>query len=363
MPVLTFSIICIIIYYWETPQKAVRVSSPILGLLIIIKNSSLFFVLIILMLQLCQIYQSKRNILNRFFAYSIIIPFSILYLWKCHIKMVFLNAEGTRHSISIMSMVEIFNGKSHEELSVILINYLKKWFSFTSAGGNNSGEWTTLIVFSLIILCAFFFHMHSRKTVFLIFLGTISGYITYKICLLGMYLFNMPDEDALYIGAYDRYTRSITILIYGISILIAIHLLNVCYCKISCTRHAICYTLIILSVIIQTVFSPVPLKQFVRPNYAEGGLYRQLTKIKNDYNLPEKDGRILLYTNTQYAGFFLQYCFRSPNAICVTTDMLREILNDNMKSYDYLIITDHDEMINEILTEYSFPMNTCVISF
>lgn len=352
-----------------TLKARVFCALPILGMLAIIKNSGLIYCVFMAMplvyAVLCE-KQTWRIKLAQCGA-MLITPLSLTYLWKCHVAMVFSNGNMSRHSASLDYMMQVYKSKTSEELLTILNNYMSIWFS-TSSSRNGSAEWMVIFLFIGMLglgVCV-------RKRLFgkgnsegVIALAVLGGYISYKIALLGMYLFNMPDEDALGMGSYLRYTDSVLIILFLCMVMYFLSLLrdlnNSCgvKCKIEKT-FVICLGVFMVAALPWT--RPQYFKDLIRPDYENDGCYRQLLQIQQENHLPKKNGRVLVYTHTQYSGFYVEYCFRSPDAYSVNAESIDRAFTQTPDYYDYLVVLDHDELIDEVLMKYGYPTDVKCIT-
>ena len=97
-----------------------------------------------------------------------------------------------------------------------------------------------------------------------------------------------------------------------------------------------------------------PFTKLTRPDYQNDGLYRQLKVIKDEYDFPEKGAKVLVYTKTPYAGFFIQYCFRSFDAWGVAVSDFERAMDTTPGFYDYLLILDTDTEIENSVKQYGY---------
>lgn len=357
LPLTAFAAICIALYYWHEPQKAMRLNAPVLCFLILIKNSSPLYYLFVLALLACTLRGAQPKPVRAFLGYTAAAPLCTLFLWQCHIQMVYADAAGTRHSTSIASMLEIFSQRSQEDLNTIWNNYFTRWFHpVPEIMPNGSGEWPAVLVLTLLMVLALCVRKYRPRQVLTGYLGALTGYILYKFGLLGMYLFNLPDRDALYVGAYERYAASITILLYGLSALLAVKLLADGAFPSKRVR-ALWASGICVCMLLQPLLFPVAFSRYARPDYLSDGLYRRLCVLQRVYEIPEKDGHVLVFSHVPYAGFFVRFAFRSDYAQYVEPEELDKLLVEQKEQFEWLIVTDHDDKIDPVLIKYGLPLN------
>ncbi len=363
LPLVTLAAICLTLYYWKEPRKALWFALPVLCFLILIKNSSPIYCLFVAALLFCMVRAAgpDRGLRRTFWGCAVAAPAFTLFVWHCHTQMVFVNASGTRHSTSVSEMVKIFGDRTPEDIATICSNFFIRWFHpVPEIMPNGSGEWPALLVLALLVICALYTRKYRPKQLMKTCGGVLAGYVLYKFCLLGMYLFNLPDQDALYVGAYERYTASIAILLYGLAAVFAAHLLAEHTFDVP-QRRALWSAALCGCMIVQPLLFPVAPGKYRKPDYLNDGLYRQLCVLQREYNLPKKDGYVLAFSHTPYAGFFIEYVFRSPNAKYIEPEDLDTILRKEPEKYNWLIIADHDDKIDAVLSAHGLPLNQVLI--
>lgn len=363
LPLITLAAVCLTLFYWKEPRKALWLNMPVLCFLVLIKNSSPIYCLFVAALLFCTVRAAKPvgKLRRTFWGCAVAAPAFTLFVWHCHTQLVFVNASATRHSTSVSEMLKIFESRTPEDIRVICSNFFTRWFHPVPViMPNGSGEWPALLVLALLVFAALRTRKYRPALVAKACGGVLAGYVLYKFCLLGMYLFNLPDEDALYVGAYERYTASIAILLYGLAAVFAAHLLAK-HTPEAPRRCALWAAALCCCMLIQPLLFPVALNRYLRPDYLEDGLYRQLCVLQREYDLPKKDGYILAFSHAPYAVFFIEYAFRSANAKYIEPEELDKILKEEPEKYNWLIIADHDDKIDTVLELNSLPLDEKVI--
>ena len=333
----------------------------------VIKNSGAFFLLFALLFLLPLIIKKAHLYLSKFVALDICAPILTYLIWLQHTKLVFSDSAHSRHSMSVTAMLEIFHSKSVEEIQTICNSFFSKWFSANSLQ-NESGELQALLIYLAVCFAILIYKKiqgQDSKNERLCALTIVGLYFAYKILLLGMYLFNMPDEDAYGVGAYDRYMRSVTILLYGVAFIRVYMFLQDSSQKQPSLTISVRRTVMgILSalLLIFPILQPQSIYNLKRPDYLHDGLYRRLVQIRDGYNLPSRDGAILVYTNTPFSYFFVQFCFRSPYyTSCADSGTFEELVVSNLQNYQYIVIADDDDVAEEVLQENGLPVDQPVV--
>ncbi len=357
LPLLSSSAIVILLRFHSDLKKGIIISSPLMGMIVVTKNSGAIFLLFIYMCEVTILFRSKDKKIWKYAAiWSILVPVGMILLWHWHIDLVFTNAADTRHSTSIVKMMQIYQGKGSNEISQIIDNYFRRWLFLE---GNGTIEWQVLCVCTFSFLIGTILGKKNGARIkhhLLPALLTVTAYIIYKIGLLGMYIFNMPDSDAIIIGAYDRYVNSIVILIGFITLWEWIRILQLC--EVNKYYHSIIGIAEIVIMGVLLLFAPLSINNLARPDYQRDGCYRNLKRIRDSNNIPVCNSHILVYTYTPYSQFYVQYCFRSPDAWSISEEDFRRSCELTPEYYDYLIILDHDDKIDESLQKCKYPTNS-----
>lgn len=364
LALMTIASLTIFFEYQEEPQKACILCAPVLTLMIVVKNSALFWWLFAVVPMLFSVFHRKEG--KRACVWlCVAMPLVAIFLWNCHTGMVFADADASRHSTSIKSMVNIYHSKSYAEIMQICINYFRAWFSLDKTR-NASGEWWALFGLFGVFACSAACHRHKKlklKQDAMRILFVIGGYVVYKIMLLGMYIFNMPDSDALIIGAYSRYVKTYTLIIFAMTAIQTIFLID----DLSVQERSMRWkaTSIKATAVIMLCLLPITLPQsffdIARPNYRSDGVYRRLELIRRQCGIPEKNAKVLVYTKTPYAQFYVTFCFRSIDAWCVDVEDWIQSEETTPDFYDYLIVLDHDEQIDDELLKRGYSTDANII--
>ena len=351
LPLLTLYSAASIFFYKKQGEKCGIVASCLgICMLPITKTSGLLFVLYVLLYEEFFFGRERRIPLRRVLVLYVVVPMLLYYLWRKHTSLVFLDADSTRHAVSLSSLSSVYSSRTIEEIRMILSNYTFRWLYNVS---NGSHEWSFLALacFPLIIQCLPIRSIKKNKRVALMKLIVIlGGYLLYKLSLLSMYIFNMSGADALHLGSYDRYMSSITILLSTIAV---IEWLDLSFS----IENRICLMLapIILGMIL--FINPDSLAALKKPDYQKDGVYRNLKRIQMQYGIPEKGGRVLVYSHDRYVSFYVFYCFQSNDAWAIDKEAFERSCRETPDYYSYLIILDHDEDIDETLSICGYSLD------
>ncbi len=320
-----------------------------------IKNSGILFVFYFTILYFLI---TRENLAERIkeITYVVLTSGGAWLIWEGHIGLVYSNANVQRHSMSASYMSSIFASKSSEQISQIGTNFLHKWFSI-----NVSYEWQILFLYVIIIGVALIISEKGERIKSLKLPIIILGfYLIYKVCLVGMYLFNMPAGDAESVAGYERYQYTFTVLIL---FSVAWHFVTYIDKKIelkSNLSYKYIGTLFATLVSLVVIFMTFPIKEYIRPNYEEDGVHRQLTSmLKNKVEGISVGDKVIAYNTYRWASFFVR--FSMENQECMSSNditIIREVLDTNNDGYQYLTITSDTEEIKDLLISYGYPEDT-----
>lgn len=181
---------------------------------ILIKNSGIFF-FALMAFRVILFWVQHRKTAARAEKLSwlslLLLPLFALLLWKKHVEYVYEAGMSTVHSMSISTYLQNFQAKSGEAIPQILEAFFKQICSGRSL----------LYLLGILLIVAILAAIQKEETrsfgktalcVFVVF-------ALYQAGNLGMYLFSMPQGEALVMAGYPRYYRSIIIwcMIYAMS--------------------------------------------------------------------------------------------------------------------------------------------------
>lgn len=182
--------------YLRDNKKAGLFTIPMFTSLVLLKNSGLMLAIFLIIFYI--FYEKKKA-----FALSLCDLLAVLtsYLsWSFHVKSEFDTLS--KHQMSLAAYSEELHSKDMEIVSKISKLFAKAILS----------DWF-MIMFFIILVILYFIKNRDKK---IRRVGIIS-FIVYGFYALGlylMYLFSMPTHEALWLASFDRYIRTIHILIF-----------------------------------------------------------------------------------------------------------------------------------------------------
>ena len=281
------------------------------------------------------------------------VAISTFYLWQRHIALVYEQASATRHGLRLGSMKGIFDARTPDEIKSLIINFFVKWFSFNSG----SSEWLIIILISVLAISCIVLNNLKKNIVKAVYICNLLAYIVYKIGLLGMYLFNMPGQEAVEIAEYVRYQETIDIVIILSAIYFIYELVDMADVKI---RKLLLGVVVVICCLCAYVNVD---RIFTRPDYVNGGLHRKIYSLINQSNTGIEYGdKALAYNSWNLHITTISYSVNNYESK-VTYDVsdLQEALDSNSNDYDCIIISTIDSEVVNFLKDNGFSEETFII--
>lgn len=352
LPVLGIAIVAILVYYRDYDlEKILKFTMPIIAFLPIIKNSGIFFTIISIVMIYLLINKTDIS-KKKFIGYSIVPSLVLMLLWKLHVMITFGENGASKHSVSLKNYSKVISDKSFEDISNIISNFMDKILQI------NNFVAIFMIMITIVFIIMYIIYKYNHKNYDFkfekkIILTCVLIYVFYMIGLFAMYIFSMPTDEALTLGGYDRYHKTITLYLYGIV-------------TIMCLRFSIDWKGIdsiktLLMSIVLIVFAFISLKYgvgysqiFYNNDYSTTARY-QIKQLKDEYNIAD-DKKYLIYTgdpieNSSYIFYASRYEFRTNNISVYNSE---EIKNQNLdfNNYDYIISLEKDSTILSVLKDH-----------
>ncbi|WP_080146725.1 hypothetical protein [Marinilactibacillus piezotolerans] len=359
LPLIGIAATCIVIFYSteKNISKGFYTVLPILTYLVTVKNSSLFFVVIVSLLIVYYSFINReplKNILLYIIA-SIGVPFTINYLWSKHVAFTFPTGLETKHSFSLENYRNVFDGKTSQDIKEITDLFINKMITLS-----NVDVKILVFIFSFIVIFNGIRALQGQKSKRLfswkIIVALLAVYSLYQLALWAMYVLSMPLDEALILAAYSRYSFTIVIYLFGVGL---IYLLKATQETQSRTK-ANFITLILLFTFVVT---PI----LIREKY---------TEVFNLVQLEHKETPVRRYFNDAlsdqpYIPGEKYTIYISDNEALKSSGALRYIARYELRSSDikildnqtvdqsiigedrYLLILENDQKLTEIL-ETSF---------
>lgn len=215
---LTVSSIISVNYYKEDIKKLFFTVTPILCILVLIKDSGKVFIGLIISYIIFELFKKIRG-KNLYFILGIVgIPLFLDFLWKIYVKIAYpsFSYSSNKFSISYSSLSNSITRKSPEFINGLPLKLLKEVFNF------NYLNTKIFIIVNIISICIiiFFFIIHSNvKNISKFFVITNLMTMVYIFTLYILYAMIMNEFEARDLAAFDRYYSSIIIVTTSIQLL------------------------------------------------------------------------------------------------------------------------------------------------
>lgn len=217
LPVLALAGISMVYTLRKHPLKMSFLVILTTAVLNLVKSSGMFFSVIIWLYYLYQMIRFHPKLLDKvkmagLGLVSICISVIPILYWNAYVK---ANFPVTKHEVSISSYQSIFGAKDYAVVQDILAKMIDYFLDVSQLSTQG------FILFNIILLVSYLGirigikrHNGLLKT---LFLGNII-YIIYYIGITLMFLFSMPEAEALVLAGIERYTSSIVIFILGLAL-------------------------------------------------------------------------------------------------------------------------------------------------
>ena len=182
--------------YLRENEKAGLFTIPMFASLVLLKNSGLMLAIFLIFFNVFR--ERKKSIV---LAGSNLLTVIASYLsWSFHVKSEF--GTLSKHQMSIAAYSEELHSKDMEILIKISKLFAKAIIS----------DWFMIMFFIILVLIYFIYN--KDKKIQKVGIISLIVYGFYAIGLYLMYLFSMPTDEALWLASFDRYIRTIHILIF-----------------------------------------------------------------------------------------------------------------------------------------------------
>lgn len=223
--VVAFAISVIAYYYRKDWKKGLLANTPILIMLLLIKDSGKVFFLfnLVIIFWFVHSYFLKGKILKKentrialwMLVFAALLPLSLNFLWGQYIEKAYQNDHYNKFTVDRGKLIN--NDKTEEfkgNLAPMIFN--------AATDRNNSGIKLMLILNGLalatIIIYSIMHRQLARRLISITFFVN-STYIFYIFTLYLMYLFLMPENEAVRLAGFNRYLMTIVIYCMGILML------------------------------------------------------------------------------------------------------------------------------------------------
>ena len=181
---------------------------------ILIKNSGVYFYIIILVLLFIESHKSIKGHVsylkkNLVYVLSYLSPVGMLYLWQRHVQLVFENGLNAKHSMSFDHYLGVLSEKSVADIIAELSIIGRRMV-------NPNTDHLLLILLALLII--YLLSGKDRKVYyFKLCVWVLVACVVYELGTLGMYILSMPHQEVLFQNGNDylRYNGTLVTFMAG----------------------------------------------------------------------------------------------------------------------------------------------------
>lgn len=365
LPVMGLGALVIILYYNENSKNGLFCSIPILTLLMLVKNSGVFFVVIDLAVWLRLFIKNNgfKNIFKTKYLLLILLPILVQIIWTSHTDLVFDNSKMTKHSMSVENYIETVNQKEESDINTIINGMKTRMINIKDT--DNQVLLLTLAVFIFMIIISRK-NKDLRTFIVKMLCLCIITYIFYQISLFGMYMFSMPIGEALHLASYSRYFKTMVAFVFGICTITVLHFTNN-YELSEKYRNYILKVIFLVIMLVPLALSNKEATQLYKRQENSDTSRSMILNYKKIYNIEEEKSYLIYISNdykdvTDYIYYISKYDFRSSN-IRVIKDFSELEKMEDVFNYDYFIILKKDNEVIDFLNIIEGDLETNVIRF
>lgn len=227
LPLVTLAAISGIFVYKNNMYVLATITVILTGFLGIIKNNGIFFVIIVLLYFLITVLIYKEQYWTVFKKFRLIITTILLSMapyisWLLHIKYTF-GHQISKHEVSVAAYRDIYESKTSEIVSHIIQKFWHHILSLSTLP--TQGVILINLLFIVTIISLYMIkHKENRLVSGLLITNVII--ILYYIGILLMFIFSMPNKEALSLAGFDRYASSVVIFGLGIYAFFAVRAID-----------------------------------------------------------------------------------------------------------------------------------------
>ncbi|MFR4947860.1 hypothetical protein [Thomasclavelia spiroformis] len=358
LPCMVLATFSISYQYRHQFKKGIITLIPILMFITIIKNTGIFFMIIGYLYWIIISKNHSSSVIKKVF-YSLGIFFIILLpilLWKYHVQITFIDWQ---HKFDLFSK----NIPPSKYLQVISL-FIQSTFSFTY----RSSQALFLFQILAMLLCLYnHFILKKKWLLWKVWIGCNLVVICYYVGILAMYLFSMPEYEALKLAGYERYACSIVVLLGGsLTLCLVKDIEKSFYIQLgnddnyrafySPKTKSAYQKLTMISAILAffLIYSEFGELIAIRKDYSKS-LAGKVYQIVGDYwDKQDSNNRYLVVSSNQKQidsyeiDYTVKYFLYASNVDVVSSINQKK----QFENYDYLIILDQDCIEQKILKQY-----------
>ncbi|MGF3104834.1 hypothetical protein [Rossellomorea sp. DUT-2] len=361
---VAFSSVNVAYYYRDDWKRQLIVNTPILILLILLKDSGKIFLAFNVILILSFIYsyylhkkrftKNVRKVVYNALLWLIGIPIFLNYLWLKYTIKAYQTGYGA-------NKFAVTPGKvANNEKSSEFMDYIgpQLWKASTNLESNNFKAIVIVNIIAVILLVLMYI-VKRKISKLLVFSILISNgfYVLYMFSLYFMYVYLMPEFEAARIAGFGRYQSTIIIYIIGILMTAVIHEWSH---YINNKPISKMITLFLLGSLFIYPFSGNVKVVAEKPETISSIRWEAKNKFSKIASTGAIDPEVTYYSpkskdDRGYLKYIVSYEQLSMNYSItngLSSEEEKEKFFTSLKKSDFLVVLDSDKAINEWLLKY-----------
>lgn len=370
LPILGLAAIAVIYRYRQNLNKMLVISTPILGLLMIVKSTGIIYACVAIIYLWYQVikhhlvkYKEKKTDSYLKIVGANIVSFLPYLLWNQYVNTVLADTYN-KFDVDSEQIASIYGDKTAEDVQIIIKLYIESLLDFTERATIG----LVILQVSAIIACFIGYKIIKKKwSMGKVLIAMDFVVVIYLIGILAMYIFMMPLEEAIYLAGYQRYVSSIVVFFCGVlTMSLTVDIENSFYYRLGEVEEyksfysvhskeiynnsvIACAMILVFGLSseyngMQSVISdydesvPARVEAVVGDNWGEVSLDSYLV-----YGSDE-DGEV----SDGYFEFVVKYYLRGQN-VEVISSLEEEGIIELLSQYTYLVVIDADDEIEELM--------------
>jgi len=370
LPLLTLAVLSILFVYRHDVRRACIVSLPVLALLVIVKNSGIFFAL------LCYLYllytvlrkkqRQKKSTAFLLAALAIAVSLSTFAAWNLHVSAEF-KGEKSKHTMSVENFNEVSSEKTPEIRAEIVHRFQQAVFNRESLATRG------IVLFQILALAAYLtarLLLKKKWALLKVLFWADAAVVLYYAGILAMFIFTMPTEEALILAGFERYASSIVVFLIGALALCGVHdIENSFHVQQGTKRDSMAFknlltkniyemaTIFLIAASLTVLLSEVNGMNSMKAAYPDS-IPGKVSRLTGDHWASPDQSRYLFYASdadSQITSYYLQYTARYFlfAAQVDAVDRLEDAdFKKKLEKYDYLVVLESDGAIREFMKKY-----------
>ncbi|NOU65503.1 hypothetical protein GC096_15820 [Paenibacillus sp. LMG 31461] len=214
LPIYALAILAVLYRYRNDLKNACMVILPIAGLLTIIKSTGIIFAAIGFM-YLIYITVTYKRMLG--WTYTLLVVGTICgallpyFGWSLRMATVF-QGVANKFDVASSGLQSTVGGKTPEQVHEIISLFLKSSIDLATRPAMG------IVVFHLVAIVASLFAaeiLRKKWNLWKVLIALDIVMLLYYAGILGLYVYSMPPDEAIWLAGFERYASSIVVLFVG----------------------------------------------------------------------------------------------------------------------------------------------------